>query len=77
MPKLNKIGEWKNPGKVFITGASSGIGASYAKAFAEYAKAFAENGYDLVLLARRKDRLQALAKQLESGGSQKKKRLKK
>jgi short-subunit dehydrogenase len=62
MPKLNKIGEWKNPGKVFITGASSGIGASYAKAFAE-------NGYDLVLLARRKDRLQALAKQLESGGS--------
>ena len=62
MPKLNKNGEWKNPGKVFITGASSGIGASYAKAFAE-------NGYDLVLLARRKDRLQALAKQLESGGS--------
>jgi uncharacterized protein len=62
MPKLNKIGKWKNPGKVFITGASSGIGASYAKTFAE-------NGYDLVLLARRKDRLQALAKQLESGGS--------
>ncbi|HSQ84207.1 MAG TPA: SDR family oxidoreductase [Desulfobacterales bacterium] len=62
MPKLNEIGEWKNPGKVFITSASSGIGASYAKAFAE-------NGYDLVLLARRKDRLQALAKQLESGGS--------
>jgi uncharacterized protein len=62
MLKLNKIGKWKNPGKVFITGASSGIGASYAKTFAE-------NGYDLVLLARRKDRLQALAKQLESGGS--------
>jgi len=62
MSKLDKFGEWKNPGKVFITGASSGIGASYAKAFAE-------NGYDLVLLARRKDRLQALAKQLESGGS--------
>jgi len=62
MLKPNKIGKWKNPGKVFITGASSGIGASYAKAFAE-------KGYDLVLLARRKDRLQALAKQLESGGS--------
>jgi len=62
MPKLNKFGEWKNPGKVFITGASSGIGASYAKAFAE-------NGYDLVLLARRKDRLQAIANQLESDGS--------
>ena len=62
MPKLNQFGEWKNPGKVFITGASAGIGASYAKAFAK-------NGFDLVLLARRKDRLQALANQLESDGS--------
>jgi short-subunit dehydrogenase len=62
MPKLYKFGEWKNPGKVFITGASAGIGASYAKAFAE-------NAFDLVLLARRKDRLQALANQLESDGS--------
>ena len=59
MPKQNKFGEWKNPGKVFITGASAGIGASYAKALAE-------NGFDLVLLARRRDRLQALANQLES-----------
>ena len=49
MPKL-KFGEWKNPGKVFITGASAGIGASYAKAFAE-------NGFDLVLLSRRKDEI--------------------
>ena len=59
MQKTNKFGEWKNPGKVFITGASAGIGASYAKAFEE-------NGFDLVLLSRRKDRLQALANQLES-----------
>ena len=62
MPKLDKLGEWKNPGKVFITGASSGIGASYAKAFAK-------NGFDLVLLSRRKDRLQVLANQLESDNS--------
>ncbi|MFC1878132.1 SDR family NAD(P)-dependent oxidoreductase [Thermodesulfobacteriota bacterium] len=61
MPKL-KIGESKNPGKVFISGASSGIGASYAKALAE-------NGFDLVLLARRRDKLQALANQLESDNS--------
>ena len=26
MSKLDKLGEWKNPGKVFITGASAGIG---------------------------------------------------
>ena len=57
-----KFGEWKNPGKVFITGASAGIGASYAKALAE-------NGFDLVLLARRRDRLQAIANQLESDSS--------
>ena len=61
MLKLNKFGEWKNPGKVFITGASAGIGASYAKAFAE-------NGFDLVLLSRRKDRLQVLSNELESDG---------
>jgi len=61
MSKLDKFGEWKNPGRVFITGASSGIGASYAKAFAE-------KGFDLVLLSRREDRLQVLANQLESDG---------
>ena len=62
MQRPNRLGEWMNPGKVFITGASSGIGASYAKAFAE-------SGFDLVLLARRKDRLQALANLLESDNS--------
>ncbi|MBW2561236.1 MAG: SDR family NAD(P)-dependent oxidoreductase, partial [Deltaproteobacteria bacterium] len=51
--------EWEHPGKVFITGASAGIGASYAKAFAK-------KGFDLVLLARRRDRLQALANRMES-----------
>lgn len=50
---------WNNPGKALITGASSGIGASYAKQLAE-------KGFDLILLARRKERLQALADKLES-----------
>ena len=43
----------------FITGATSGFGEATARIFAK-------NGYSLVLLARRKDRLEQLKNELSS-----------
>lgn len=49
-------------GKVaVVTGASSGLGHDAAKAYAEY-------GADVALLARRKDKLEALAAEIEMNG---------
>ena len=49
---------------VLITGASAGLGS-------EYAKLFAADGHDVVLVARRRDRLDAIAKELrEARGRQ-------
>jgi short-subunit dehydrogenase len=53
---------WDNLGKAFITGASSGIGLSFAKQLAQ-------QGFNLILLARRKDRLKTIASELESQNS--------
>lgn len=48
----------EKPGVAVITGASSGIGDSFAKILSS-------QGFDLIITARRKDRLESLASELE------------
>ena len=49
---------WEKPGVALITGASSGIGA-------EFARQLASQGFNLLLVARRQEMLEKIAKELE------------
>ena len=57
-----------NPGTVLITGASTGIGSIYAHRLAQ-------RGYDLILVARSKARLESLARRLANDTGRKVERI--
>jgi short-subunit dehydrogenase len=54
---MGKTGRQRREGYALITGASSGIGC-------ELAKVFARNGFNLVLAARNRERIETVAKEL-------------
>ena len=61
MDQINKINSESNTAVMLITGASSGIGAATARLFAR-------EGYQLVLAARRLDKLQEVAREIKNNG---------
>lgn len=62
MTQIKNFMDWESPGTALITGASSGIGAAFAHNLAN-------QGFNLILVARRKERLEQLALELENKNS--------
>ena len=58
MSQVKNFINWNHPGTAFITGASSGFGAVFARELAS-------QKFNVVLVARRKERLDKLASELE------------
>jgi uncharacterized protein len=53
----SEIGKTENKGTALVTGASAGIGARYVQHLAE-------RGYDIIMVARNRERMESLAKRL-------------
>ena len=58
MIQIKNFMDWESPGIALITGASSGIGAAFARELAS-------QKFNLVLVARRKEKLEQIASELE------------
>ncbi len=62
MSGIKDLKSWNDKGVAVITGASSGIGASFARSISAL-------GFETLLIARRKSKLEALAKEIEKKNS--------
>ena len=64
MNEIKDFTSWNDKGVAVITGASSGIGASFARSISAL-------GFETLLIARRKSKLEELAKEIEQKNSMK------